>query len=229
MKTLSAKYSGFCQKCKRNFPAGTEILWGVSEGSQHTNSCPACSQCSAQQGHDVICPQAQPVKIGFHRQPYFAASRTTAQLSPTWKEDTFTEETDYDLSGIELGGRGTSYFAVPYDGEGAFDAHWFARVDKPKADSRWAGNLFVKWVYGETEKSVGRQFVGESFRFRRGEERFDYPLNELYADPEAAKARYGQLIGKCGNCHKRLTDETSRKFGIGPDCRSRLSYVAKAC
>lgn len=224
MKALSAKFPGYCRACKRRFPAGTEINWGASEGSEHRNGCPACVTCPAATGHEASCPEAEQKPQTFHRGVYFQARSAQDAQSPTWKQDTFTDETNYDLSDIELGGRGTSYFAIPFDGEGAYDKHWFARIDKPKADSKWAGNLFVKWVYGDVEKSVGRQFPGESFRFRKGQERFDYPLNELWADPEKAKALYGQLIGKCGNCHKRLTDETSRKFGIGPECRKMLKY-----
>lgn len=234
MKVFEAKYPGFCQVCRRKFSAGTQIQWGASEGSRHISDprssqqtgCPPCSGCSAIYGHDPSCSEAEQAKApaAFHRQPYFQAQRQAAQQSPTWKQDAYPVETEYDLRGWEVGGRGTSYFAVPYDGEGAFDAHWFVRIDVPKDTSKYAGNVFVKWVYGETEKAVGRQFPGETFRFRKGEDRFDYPLNELCSDPEKYKSLYGQLIGKCGNCHKRLTDETSRKFGIGPECRKMLKY-----
>jgi hypothetical protein len=33
-----------------------------------------------------------------------------------------------------------------------------------------------------------------------------------------AMARYGQTIGRCGKCHRRLTDQASRSAGIGPVC-----------
>ena len=33
-----------------------------------------------------------------------------------------------------------------------------------------------------------------------------------------AMARYGQAIGRCGKCHRRLTDQASRAAGIGPVC-----------
>lgn len=223
MKIIDAKFAGYCQVCRRRFPAGTRIEWGASEGSRHQGTCPACPQCTALVGHDDDCPLNEKPQQLYHRKVFFAAKAQVAQQAPTWKQDTYPVETQYDLRDIELGGRGTSYFAVPYDGEGAFDAHWFCRIDRPK-DGKWAGNVFVKWVYGETEKSIGRQFPVEMFRFRKGEERFDYPLNELWTDPEKAKARYGQLIGRCGNCHKRLTDAESRRHGIGPECRKMLKY-----
>lgn len=33
-----------------------------------------------------------------------------------------------------------------------------------------------------------------------------------------ASALYGQHIGRCGRCHRTLTDETSRANGLGPEC-----------
>ncbi len=39
--------------------------------------------------------------------------------------------------------------------------------------------------------------------------------------PEAAAQLYGQEIGHCGRCHRPLTDETSRKRGLGPECAGK--------
>lgn len=39
---------------------------------------------------------------------------------------------------------------------------------------------------------------------------------------DVAMGLYGQHIGRCGRCHRTLTDATSRSIGIGPDCRSQL-------
>ncbi len=47
-------------------------------------------------------------------------------------------------------------------------------------------------------------------------------LSTIAADPTEAMRRYGTELGKCGNCGRTLTDETSRAFGIGPDCRAKL-------
>jgi Family of unknown function (DUF6011) len=40
--------------------------------------------------------------------------------------------------------------------------------------------------------------------------------------PLVASARYGNEIGVCGVCNRKLTDEKSRAAGIGPICASRL-------
>jgi Family of unknown function (DUF6011) len=47
-------------------------------------------------------------------------------------------------------------------------------------------------------------------------------LKEIAKDPIAAMKTFGNEIGKCGRCGRTLTDETSRAFGIGPDCRDIL-------
>lgn len=39
-----------------------------------------------------------------------------------------------------------------------------------------------------------------------------------------AQGAYGTHIGVCGHCGRELTDETSRKAGLGPDCRAKLGY-----
>lgn len=44
-------------------------------------------------------------------------------------------------------------------------------------------------------------------------------LARIAADPEAAK-RYADEIGCCYRCNRTLTDEESRRQGIGPTCRN---------
>jgi hypothetical protein len=39
-----------------------------------------------------------------------------------------------------------------------------------------------------------------------------------------AQALYGQEIGRCGVCGRHLTDEVTRKRGIGNDCASRMGF-----
>lgn len=49
-------------------------------------------------------------------------------------------------------------------------------------------------------------------------------LRRIAADPEAAMALYGHEVGQCGACGRRLTNETSRRLGIGPICRSQRGW-----
>lgn len=37
-----------------------------------------------------------------------------------------------------------------------------------------------------------------------------------------SQAEYGKHIGRCGRCHRTLTDELSRSRGIGPDCWEKM-------
>jgi hypothetical protein len=41
------------------------------------------------------------------------------------------------------------------------------------------------------------------------------------AGVEAATIRYGLEIGDCGRCGRRLTNEASRRAGIGPICAAK--------
>lgn len=43
----------------------------------------------------------------------------------------------------------------------------------------------------------------------------------IAADELTAARRYGVELGKCSHCGRTLTDETSRAYGIGPDCRNK--------
>jgi Family of unknown function (DUF6011) len=49
-------------------------------------------------------------------------------------------------------------------------------------------------------------------------------LRRIGDDPEAAMALYGHEIGQCGACNRRLTNELSRRLGIGPICRSMRGW-----
>jgi hypothetical protein len=43
-------------------------------------------------------------------------------------------------------------------------------------------------------------------------------LQRILFDPKSAAIRYGQEIGVCADCGRQLTNEESRKAGIGPVC-----------
>lgn len=114
------------------------------------------------------------------------------------------------VDGDRLGGRNVvalpevepGYYALrPADGPIKF-----YRVDTPN-EGRWSG-----WTFLSALASDERWPIKARDEKRR-------ILGEIAADPIAAQRLYGQEIGSCGRCGRTLTDETSRAFGIGPDCR----------
>ena len=46
----------------------------------------------------------------------------------------------------------------------------------------------------------------------------------LTDDIPAAMATYGREIGRCGYCHRHLTDEESRAVGLGPVCAAKYGW-----
>jgi hypothetical protein len=98
------------------------------------------------------------------------------------------------------------HYALEIDG-----AVKFYKVDKP-TEARWAG-----WVFLSAQASDDLHPI----KNREHKERI---LRAIAEDVEGAMTRYGQEIGRCGKCHRTLTDETSRAYGIGPDCRGKLGF-----
>lgn len=47
---------------------------------------------------------------------------------------------------------------------------------------------------------------------------------KIAEDPKGASARYGQEIGHCGLCGRTLTNDDSRKHGIGPVCANKAGW-----
>lgn len=95
------------------------------------------------------------------------------------------------------------YAIVPaYDPEGPLR---FYRVTAGKG--RWDGHLFVNVQAGDEWHPLNPGARADV-------------LKGIAKDPEAAQ-RYGTELGRCSECNRILTDETSRALGIGPECRSK--------
>jgi hypothetical protein len=74
---------------------------------------------------------------------------------------------------------------------------------------KWAGRTFV-----DAQASDDRYPVRNPSEVTR-------ILAEIAANPLAAEQLYGRELGRCSRCGRTLTDETSRAYGIGPDCRNK--------
>lgn len=84
----------------------------------------------------------------------------------------------------------------------------FFRIDVP-TKGKWKGYTFVK-------RQAGDDYLPMSPGQRAT------ILSLIEQNPEAASALYGQKIGRCGVCHRTLTDEDSRARGIGPVCADKF-------
>lgn len=79
-----------------------------------------------------------------------------------------------------------------------------------KGTGRWEGRTFIKRVIGgHPETPV------------RGAEQAKALQAIMETGLDEAAERYGREIGRCYRCNRHLTDETSRRLGIGPDCRNK--------
>jgi hypothetical protein len=106
------------------------------------------------------------------------------------------------LHRIERGKR-VGYFAVLTE-----DGVKFYRVRSPQA-GKWAGKVFV-----DAQAS-------DEFWPVRAANLLTKVLDGILADPEAAGKLYATELGRCCRCRRTLTDETSRAYGIGPECRKK--------
>lgn len=121
-----------------------------------------------------------------------AARRTKTTLKVS--KDTFPDVPD-------------GYYAVQDSGP---DDWKFYRVSTGR-DDRYAGRRFLKVQASDELHSVRNPSV------------YCAVFNTIRSmGVQESMAAYGQHIGRCGRCHRTLTDAESRAYGIGPDCRSKM-------
>lgn len=85
----------------------------------------------------------------------------------------------------------------------------FYRVDRP-VEGRWAG-----WTFVSAQASDELHPIKDPSRVRN-------ILRNIRKNVMEASALYGREIGCCGVCGRTLTNEESRRIGIGPICREKL-------
>lgn len=95
--------------------------------------------------------------------------------------------------------------------DGAVNTLAFYKVDRP-TEGRWAGYVFVKLMQSDAEQRLSRE-ASAAILAKIAE-----------AGPAEASARYGHEIGECGVCGRTLTNDESRAYGIGPDCRKKHGW-----
>lgn len=115
--------------------------------------------------------------------------------------------TSLDLSGIPSG-----TYAVP-----GGDTRLKVQIDNV-TKGKWAGWVFVKDAaeYGQQQR-YGSQKPGATYQGK-----IEDALTVIMADPKAAMAAYGHLVGRCGVCNRKLEDKDSVERGIGPICEAKF-------
>jgi hypothetical protein len=85
----------------------------------------------------------------------------------------------------------------------------FFEVKRPE-DGKWAGYTFVERIIGGRDNVPVRGIAA-----RRALQAIES------AGFDEAKLLAAQELGLCSECGRHLTDEESRKLGIGPTCRNK--------
>lgn len=89
----------------------------------------------------------------------------------------------------------------------------FYVVQKGKDGTKWAGRTFLS-VQASDElhrlKGLSKELA---------------VYNKILANPQEAMLRYGREIGRCGHCHRTLTNAQSRERGIGPVCAGHMGWT----
>lgn len=164
---------------------------------RHTETGIACARCSHwTNGRKVVVHHASVADVRTCCfQPRTAPAASTPKLDTSYAINPWPPVSESINPGR---------YAVEVDG-----TLKFYKIDKP-TEGRWSGRTFV---------SV--QASDELYPIRSRSAR-DEILTAIAADPDGAMRRYGREIGRCGHCHRTLTDETSRAMGIGPVCAGKI-------
>jgi hypothetical protein len=92
------------------------------------------------------------------------------------------------------------------------DGTWkFYQVDRP-TEGRWAGYTFLKVQASDELYNIKNRTQVRMI------------LDLIARDPKGSMLEYGRRIGRCGHCHRTLTDSESIAAGIGPICAGKMGW-----
>lgn len=131
-----------------------------------------------------------------------------AEPAPAQQSERETEKT------IDLGDLPPGRYAL----ETADGGTSFWAIDRPKR-GKWAGWTFARQQIGP---SMDHRAMVRPDGTMRGHPATLAALRAILRDPEMAMRRYGIELGVCGACKLPLTNDESRRIGIGPICRKKM-------
>lgn len=119
----------------------------------------------------------------------------------------------HSTGGLDLSKVPSGLYAVPNG-----DTRLKVRISQ--GEDKWQGFTFVTdgAEYGQGRR-YGMQRPGQTYR---GD--IQAQLTVIAADPRAAAAAYGRLVGSCGLCGRKLEDPESVARGIGPICAAKHGW-----
>jgi len=117
------------------------------------------------------------------------------------------------LNGVDLSKLHGGYYAATING-----ITKFFKIDKIE-EGKWSGWVFVKILASDVLHKQGSQKPNQAYTGNNQ----DY-MAEIAKDEQKAMTLFGKEIGRCGHCGRTLTDEESRKRGIGPICSERMGW-----
>lgn len=95
------------------------------------------------------------------------------------------------------------------------DPYTFILVARPTF-GRFKGCLTIKTQHGE--RYLEAVVLHPSGFVHISNRNVEMPLFLACADPMTAAIAYGRELGCCSSCGRKLTDERSRYYSIGPEC-----------
>lgn len=82
-----------------------------------------------------------------------------------------------------------------------------------------AGTIEVRIWSSDTKEWIGQQKPNDVYRGK-----YENELELIMMMPEPWAILFGRLLGYCGRCGKRLTDDISREIGLGLECEKKREY-----
>lgn len=113
------------------------------------------------------------------------------------------------------------YFAV----QGSLKEYHFIRISRPKS-GRWKGSIKVQTIHGENLQLAWsyNKTRHRAYTYNRSYD-IEKFLLEIMTDWSKAARMYAKKIERCCRCNARLTDDRSRKYGIGPECEKYWPHI----
>lgn len=200
-KTMTAKFDGKCSECPTRINAGDTIVFTKGAGSRHAEcpDAPAAPVATAPAARMATAPQITLIETlqAERGQPVGAPESLTFDEAQVLIPELIR------MPKISAGDRRIDLCGCP---EGRYAVH--------TDEGHYA-------FYNVTERGV---FLQLSDSLNAMPEIIEQAIiAKIMTDVAEAARAYGRELGQCW-CGRTLTNEVSRKYGIGPVCRKNMGW-----